>query len=262
VRALDEELLLILIEKAIYEDNLLSEQIIRDLGISEALFLKLWRKLRKEKHSSLIEINKELENFYRNKNNELSKEKKRKAIGKNEREEALINLYNNEHEKTTFYENLIDECKDKLDNILSAQKPLFHEKQPKRKKKNNIIEKQVGLQNTTEKKSFVEYAKILNIDCPQTKKQRTILMQRFIDEGAMSKFELVIFDGVYQTKNEFIKAYNEERNKVLNGDMSSILDFDYVCFYAQSFIGFVEACLQMIDSQVNQSLESTARNEE
>ena len=82
---------------------------------------------------------------------------------------------------------------------------------------------------------------IFSFDCPRTKCRRTALLQRYIDEELIPKFEIAALDGEYKTPSRFNKAFKEYRDQIEAGKPLNKF-FDLLTFYGADFQRFIETC--------------------
>jgi len=210
---INEDIVLAAIEKAIYEDGLSSEQIIEKLEISEALFIKLFRKIKTEKKDFLAEIDEELKDFYK---------PRKKNIQKTDVE------------------------KDTTINKKKTKKQDRHIKKPSTNK---------------QLKTKIEKAFLISARCPVTKRNRTFLIQQFIDLESKSVIEIVAFDGIYETRTQLHETFDEYCDNLKKYISQEEKNFDFISFYEDDLEKF-SGVLKWIEERKVRGLTSTARSKE
>ena len=77
----------------------------------------------------------------------------------------------------------------------------------------------------------MEKAFIFTTEDPADKQTRTFLIQRYVDEELIPKFEIAVLTGEYKTRSQFHKAYESTESR-----------FDLITLYGADFRRLIEKC--------------------
>lgn len=78
---------------------------------------------------------------------------------------------------------------------------------------------------------ITEKAFIFTVEDAEGEQTRTLLVQRYVDEELIPKFEIAAITGEYKTRSQFYEAYK-------NGESR----FDLITLYGADFKDLIEKC--------------------